>query len=161
MRSDLALESTSFAARRSLDLVDRAQVVAWAVGKVAAGEHEPLVLELATLFSTEYDRVDHLVAALALHLGSGELSEYRSAMLSAAWVARQLGQGSMEPIEAARSIWRIATLVPVSRNDLTPFIGLASEWDDDPESRSYYEEEIRSLALTLQNSSGESNLDHR
>lgn len=118
-------------------------------------------MELATLFSTEYDRVDDLVAALARSLGCGELSEYRSAMLSAAWVARRLGLEYMEPIEAARSIWRIAILVPESKNDLTPFIGLASEWDDDPESRSYYEEEIRSLALALQNSAGERNLDHR
>ena len=161
MRSDLAFESTSFAARRRLDLVDRSEVVAWAERKVEAGEQEPLVLELAALFSTEYDRVDDLVVALARSLGCGELSEYRSAILSAAWVARRLGQGAMEPIEAARSIWRIANLVPESRNDLKLFIGLASEWDDDPESRSYYDEEIRSLALALQNSAGESNLDQR
>jgi hypothetical protein len=149
------------AARGSLDLVDRAEVVAWAEQKVEAGEREPLVMELASLFSTEYERVDHLVATLARSLGCGELSEYRSGMLSAAWVAWQLGQGSMKPIEAARSIGRIANLAPESRNDLTPFIGLASEWDDDPESRSYYEEEIRSLALALQYSARESSLDHR
>lgn len=158
MRSDLAFEAVSFVARRSMDVVDRCEVVAWAEQKVTASEQEPLVLELAAVSSAEYDKVDDLVAALARSLGFGELSGYRAAMLSAAYVARRLGQGLTEPIEAARSIWHIAVEVPESVSDLRPFIGLASEWDDDPESRSYYEEQIRSCALALQNWARES--DH-
>jgi hypothetical protein len=150
MTSDLAVEAACFAARRSLDLVDRGQVVAWAEREVATGEQDPLVLELAALSSAGYDRVDDLVMALASGLGYGELSEYRAAIVSAAYVAQRLGEGLMEPIEAARSIWRIVVQVPESEPDLRPFIGLASEWDDDPEARSYYEEEIRSRALALQ-----------
>ncbi|MHC6219220.1 hypothetical protein [Arthrobacter sp. MMS24-S77] len=134
-----------------MDLVGRSEVVAWAERKVAAGEQEPLILELAALSSAEYDQADDLVTALARSLGCGELSEYRAAMLAAAYVARRLLEGHLEPIEAARRIWRIAAEAPESARELRPFIGLASEWDDDPEARSYYEEEIRSRALALQN----------
>lgn len=158
MRSELAFEAACFAARRNLDLVDRGQVVAWAEREVAAGEQDSLVWELAALSSAEYDKVDDLVVALAHSVGYSELSEYRAAMFSAAHVAQRLGEGRMEPIEAARSIWRIAVQVPESERDLRPFIGLASEWDDDQESRSYYEEEIRSRALALQSWVRRSNL---
>lgn len=84
-----------------------------------------------------------------IDLGLAKLSDYQAAMLCASHVARQLGRGEREPIDAARAIWRIATQVPASQVDLRPFIGLASEWDDDLDSRSHYDEEIRSRALSL------------
>ena len=46
------------------------------------------------------------------------------------------------PIEAACDIWRIARLAPSAEPRLRVFVGLASEWDDDPDNRASYEEEM-------------------
>jgi hypothetical protein len=57
-------------------------------------------------------------------------------MLCASHIAGDLGKRFLEAIDAPRAIWRIALLVPGSEAAVSPFIGLATEWGDDPDSRS-------------------------
>lgn len=149
MSGELQRDAATFAAQRLLDRITRSQVIEWAATQVADWEHHPAIAELAGLSVIEQDRLDELLEDLLNDLGLEKLTEYQAAMLCASKVAQQVGGGHVEPIDAARAIWRIATQVPASQADLSPFIGLASEWDDDLESRSYYDEEIRSRALVL------------
>lgn len=149
MSDELKLEAATFAGQLALDLITRSEVIEWASTQVANGEQRPTVVELAGLDENAQDRVDELLEDLLVDLGLASLTDYQAAMLSASRVSRQLCGGEKEPIDAARAIWRIATQVPASQVDLRPFIGLASEWDDDPDSRSLYDEEIRSRALPL------------
>ena len=140
-------DALTFAALRGLDLTDPLEVVRWAEGLVQEGESDPVLVDLSSLSERDVSEVDSLLAAISSESGIGELSEMQTGMLAASDVARQLNEGMLEPIDAARAIWKVARRAPASEIALRPFIGLASEWDDDPDHRDMYDEEIRSLAL--------------
>ena len=129
--SDLRQEVATIRALRYLDLVEPSAAVAWARGQTTGGEAAKGLVDLAGLSDMRGDDVDAHV--------SGEQA------------ARELTCGAGAPIEAARRIWRIARLLaPSVEPRLRVFIGLASEWEDDPDNRASYEEEIRSEALCLE-----------
>ena len=64
------------------------------------------------------------------------------------WAA-QIVDGELDPYEGARRIWCQGWEPLGSPPDLTVFVGLASEWEDDPESREAYESEIIAAAREL------------
>ncbi|GGF42658.1 hypothetical protein GCM10011519_15680 [Marmoricola endophyticus] len=70
-----------------------------------------------------------------------------AALLAARAVCQDIGLGTRSEVEGARTLWRIARLVPEVEPELRTFAGLVSEWDDDREHRAHFEEEIRSAAL--------------
>jgi len=65
--------------------------------------------------------------------------------------ARQIVDGEVTPYEGARKIWFVANESRVD-DSLRIFVGLASEWEDDPAHRPQYEamivEEARRLAVS-------------
>ena len=134
---------------RALDLIDPRDVVGWAVRMVEQGANERALVSLAGLSAEDTTQLDAELDALVRDLGFDALTEHAAGMISACEVARELNEGLLQPIEAARQIWRIARRAPAVEADLQVFVGLASEWDDDPEHRDLYEEEIRALALNL------------
>jgi hypothetical protein len=132
-----------------LDLVDPSAVIDWAGDlDLRVGRPEGLAT-LAELTDARREDVGAQLAVVADELGLEALSERVAGVDAAEDVARRLVGGTVAPIEAARRIWRIATLAPSAMPQLRVFIGLASEWEDDPDNRSTYEEEIRSEALRL------------
>ena len=141
-------ELATFTALRTLDLVDPAEVVKWAEDLVRGGESNPLLVDLSALPARDASAVDTRLTAISSESGIGELSELQVGQLAAADIARQLNDGLLEPIDAARAIWKVATRAPASEFALRQFIGLSSEWDDDRGRRKIYDEEIRSLALS-------------
>jgi S1 RNA binding domain len=149
LKEVLKVEAAIFMARRALDLVSPSEIIAWAAKELAESNDSKNFAELAGLGTNEEARVDDILDGLLVELGLHRPTAAQVALLCASHIAWQLSQGELEPIDAARDIWRIAFLAPEGRKELSKFIGLASEWDDDPSGRSYYDEEIRSLALTL------------
>jgi hypothetical protein len=147
--SDLRQEVATIRALRHLDLVEPSGVVAWARGRVSGGERTKVVVDLAELSDARGDDVDAHVTALADEVGLEPLTEQVAGVIAAEQVARELTRGAVAPIEAARRIWRIARRAPSAEPRLRVFIGLASEWEDDPDHQVSYEEEIRSEALHL------------
>jgi hypothetical protein len=141
-------EVNFLAAQRQLDLASRSQVIDWATSRVAGGHTNADLAILAGLAGDD-DRVDRILERLLVGLGYVPQSPYEAAMWCAAYVAGQLAEDHLQPIDAARKIWRIAVTVPQSEHELGPFIGLASEWEDDADSRPYYEDEICARALIL------------
>lgn len=148
--SDLVRESLTQVALRALDLTERAEVVEWALRRVEEGASQPAIASLAGLSPQGLGEVDSLLNALLRQLGQKEPAEFHSGMLAAANIARQLGEGNLQPIDAARSIWSVARRAPASERSLRHFVGLASEWEDDPDHRDLYDEEIRSAALMIE-----------
>lgn len=137
----------TLAALRALDMADPIEAVRWAEELVQNGASDPVLLDLSALSESDLAEGDRLLTALAGQSGIGELNELQTGMLAASDIARQLNQGMLEPIDAARAIWKVALRAPASEPSLRAYIGLASEWDDDPEHRDVYDEEIRSRAL--------------
>jgi hypothetical protein len=152
--SDLRQEVAAIRALRYLDLVEPSAAVAWARGRMAGGQASNGLVDLAELSDMRGDDVDAHVTALANEVGLQPLTEQEAGVVAAEQMARELTCGVVAPIEAARRIWRIARLAPDAEPRLRVFIGLASEWEDDPDNRASYEEEIRSEALRLAGRSG-------
>ncbi len=147
--SELRLDCQTQTALRELDLVNRAEVVTWATERLEEiGDMR--FAELAGLSPIDLDRVDSQLSVLLAALGGARPTEFQRGMLAAAHVARQLRSGVMQPIDAAHALWSIARRAPASEPRLRTFVGLASEWDDDRDSRGEYEKEIRSAALDLE-----------
>jgi len=146
---DFQQEVATIRALRHLDLVEPSEVVAWARGQTTRSASTKGVVDLAELSDARGDDVDAHVTALADEIGLEPLTEQVAGFVAAEHVARELTRGTVAPIEAARRIWRIARLAPSAEPRLRVFIGLASEWEDDPDNRASYEEEIRSEALHL------------
>jgi hypothetical protein len=78
--------------------------------------------------------------------GASEASAGRLAM--AQFVAALRGD-LVSPIEFAEAVWWLARAVPEFEPTLKPFIGMASEWQDNVNHRPEYDEEIRGAAIAL------------
>ena len=146
--SDLRKGVATIRALRYLDLVGPGAVVSWARGLPTGGEAVKSLVHLAELPVRDSD-VDAHLTALADEVGLQPLTEQEAGLVAAEQVARELTRGSVAAIEAARRSWGIARLAPSAEPRLRVFVGLASEWEDDPDNRASYEEEIRSEALRL------------
>jgi hypothetical protein len=57
--------------------------------------------------------------------------------------------GTLTPYEASRPIWSQGWEALGRPDDLTVFVGLASEWEDNPESREHYEQDMLEAARAL------------
>jgi hypothetical protein len=64
------------------------------------------------------------------------------------WAAEMLA-GTLTPYEASRLIWWRGWERLDRPDDLRPFVGLASEWEDDPEHRAEYEHDMLTAARSL------------
>jgi len=62
------------------------------------------------------------------------VDEDRARALVRSW-AQEMLDGTLSPYEGSRLIWWRGWNVLGRPDDLTVFVGLASEWEDDPESR--------------------------
>jgi hypothetical protein len=146
---DLRFQALTQFALRRLDLIGRPEIITWATREAQSAWSYPSLLALAGLSTRDPDEVDHLLALLLEEQGQSAPTEFQCGMLAAGNIARQIGSGALEPIDGARAIWSVARRAPASEPSLRDFVGLASEWDDDPDHRAIYEEEIRSAALAL------------
>lgn len=63
--------------------------------------------------------------------------------------AREILAGRLDPYEGARLIWVEGWNELGRPEELTVFVGCASEWEDDPDHRAEYEADIRAAAAAL------------
>lgn len=133
----------------SVGLIGPDDVSAWAEEELAAGNVTDLLVDLAALRGGGADDIDAKMRAISSVNDDEGLGELEMGRLAARDVAMGLTKGEFSSIDAARMLWRVARSAPLVEPELRPFIGLASEWDDDPSNRELYEEEIRSLAAAF------------
>ena len=94
-------------------------------------------------------RRDEVLRAISSLLDRG-LSHSEAGRILAQQIAIQITSGEVLPYQGARTIWTsIVQREPDLEKELRPFIGLASEWEDDPASRESYEHQIRDEAREL------------
>jgi hypothetical protein len=58
-------------------------------------------------------------------------------------------QGTRTPYEGAKELWLLSSEVDRLADALRAFVALASEWEEDPENRIAYENDIRIEAERL------------
>lgn len=139
------------AALRKLDLISPEQVVRWAGERAAEREASTEVIELATLYAdARADDVDPLLDRLLEAEGTPPLDDERAGLIAANLVAQDIIEGTIEPFVGARKLWwDVARRVPAMEDRLVVFIGLASEWEDNPHHRDAYDRDIISAARDL------------
>ena len=57
-------------------------------------------------------------------------------------VANEILQGNVAPYDGAKALWRIRSQLAELEEALRVFVGLASEWDDSPSTRTAHERDI-------------------
>jgi hypothetical protein len=145
-RDSFLQEVTELRALHMLDFVDSRVIIEWAEQKLSEGASATYLRDLAEIVEPRKEDVAAIFAAISGDLGLPQLSEEIAARTAAQLAAKDLVQGAQTPIDTARRIWGIAQLVPSVESQLLSFIGLASEWEDDPNHRSEYEDYIRAEA---------------
>jgi len=101
----------------------------------------PSLRELAGISRTEVRESRDLFLAAMTELGVDTPRDDSYEELARFW-AREMLAGSVSPYDGSRHIWWGAW-EPLGRpSDLTAFVGLASMWDDDPDHRTRYEEDM-------------------
>ena len=147
---DFTSEVATIRALLHLDLMEPRAVITWAEESERRTDGLDGLVTLAyQLPDVRREEVIVQLASVAHELGLEPLTERMAGLIAAEDVARRLERGEVTPIEAARRIWRITRIAPAAEPLLRPFVGFASEWEDDPEHRSYYEVEICSAAQRL------------
>jgi len=122
---------------------------AWATEALINGHDSPLLAEVAGMDGGDARDVRDAFAAALNELGAPTLTEAEARWeMSRAW-AHAAVEGTMTPYGAARRIWLDAFNDLDSPDALMPFVGLASEWEDNPEHRAAYDADIVQAARDL------------
>lgn len=129
---------------RRFELVDATAAVTWACERFDAGEAPEALERLAgETTPAESAVVDQLLDDLLEQLGGARLDDEAAGLEVSQAIAEQIVGGSREPADGARMIWwKVANRVPQLEDRLAVFVGLASEWDDNPHHRSEYDKDI-------------------
>jgi hypothetical protein len=135
-------------ALRHLDIVDPREVVTWATERLAVGDDQVALLDLALVTDVRAYEVDALVTALAAEIGLEPLTDRAARRTAAELVAHELLRDEITPIAAAQRIWRLAGEVSSAEPDLVDFVVMASEWDN-VHLRAGLEQDIRASAAHL------------
>src|SRR5262249_17538264 len=133
----------------------------WRLGRLAAAEVQPLAVMLLEQGFTGPSLLE-LAGTPAFALGSGLRGTVERAFAEAGFVlptgeeaglvlsrevARAIVEGRVEPYEGAQRLWTLAHDIGEQNFDrVASFIGYASEIEDHPESRAFYEPRIKEEA---------------
>lgn len=109
----------------------------------------PSLRELAGLASDDVRQARELFLAALQELGVQIPGEHDSYLEQARFWAREMLAGSLSPYEASRHIWWRAWEPAGRPTELTAFVGLASQWEDDPEQRPLYERDMLAEARRI------------
>jgi hypothetical protein len=137
-------------ARVSLRLLRRDDFPAIALQALEAGHDSPSLRFLAGLSSAEIDEAFPLFDKAIAELGLSMPPKRAAVTLLARDVARKIVDGAVEPHAGAKDIWRLSLMQDGDRLvELDPFIYAASEWEDRPEEREFFDRAIMEQAKDL------------
>lgn len=136
------------ACRARLGLANWREVERVGLDELAKGNSEPEFVGLASVTAVSNDLAGLVDAALEAR-GEEPPDHLMAAKMCAREAAEEIVRASLEPYVGARRLWQLARMVPAIEPELRVFIGLASEWEDDPINRAEYDADIASAAQTL------------
>ena len=150
----LAASALRTRAMRLLDLADPHQVIEWANAALIEDPTNDSLVALAILDAEDGQEVDSALDAVLAEMGIAPLYPNEAAMILAKKTAEDIIANKVTPHDGAWFIWvKLARRVPEVEEALRVFIGLASEWEEDPIHREQYDSDIvrasRSLVRTM------------
>lgn len=141
------------AARHRLDLLPSSELPVLAISVLEAGCDSPSLRELAGELHPTWADTGPLFERVLQELGIQFLRREDSAETVARFYAQQILAGEFTPCEGARHIWREVANQYSHDDELwkrySIFVGLASQWEDEPSGRVEYERRIREEAQRL------------
>jgi hypothetical protein len=117
-------------------------VACWAL---EAGYDGPALRELAACTNTTRGNHGVLIERAFRELGKEPLSLADAGRLLASVVCREIISGKASPCEGASRLWTAYNRCGLPKS-LVPFVGFASEWEEDVSHREHYEKLIRKAA---------------
>jgi hypothetical protein len=121
-----------------------------ALALLQSGFDSPALVALAGLSSADVSEAPQLFDRAVAEL-SVSTPDPRSAVIRLSQeVAADIAAGTTAPYEGAKRIWALTLRVPTEHiRELDPFIYAASEWEDRPDDRVRFEEDIAREAQAL------------
>jgi hypothetical protein len=137
------------AARETLGLAAAEGLIAEAVELLSNGWDSRSLVLLAGLLRSEAAEAPALFDRALSELGLERPRGEAAVMLLARECAAQICSGATSPYEGARRIWMLSRRAEAQLPALDPFVYAASEWEDRPEDRAYFETAIKGEARDL------------
>ncbi len=129
-------------ARHSLGLLPVEELPDLALNAIQAGYDSPSLRQLAGASAHDTEEAHRLFAKALHELGLPVPPAPEAGLTLARDVARRVLSGAIAPYEGAKRIWdHVYTRFP-DLKQLKPFVGLASEYEDDAEHREDYSRRI-------------------
>jgi|HubBroStandDraft_6_1064221.scaffolds.fasta_scaffold06098_4 hypothetical protein len=116
-----------------------------AVWALEQGFDGPALRELAGCTTATYSDEGDLIERALRELGKEPLDLSNAGQLLATLLCQQIISGKTSPYEGASRIWSIYNRCG-SPKSLIPFVGFASEWEDDLGHRDHYDKLIGEAA---------------
>ena len=137
-------------ARLLLGLDSMSRLSEFAVDALVAGFDSPALRELAACENPSFDEGIAMLNRTLAEMGMVLPSKRDAVMRLARQASRDILRGVVGPYEGGKAIWQLARSVPEERlEQLDPFIYAASEWEDRPRDRPYFEQAILETAKEL------------
>lgn len=96
--------------------------------------------------------LERIIGDMFRELGQSPITDTRAAGIKLARkIAERIVSGGIPPYDGARVIWRTIYYRLHRPDELVPFVGLASEWEDHPDLRGEYGKDIVEAAKTFLN----------
>lgn len=135
-------------ARYRLGLLASDELPAIAARALAADKDSPSLRRLAGTDAGDTDEIRRLFEKCLRELGLAVLSQDEAGLVVAKSIAHEVLSGALKPYDGAKRIWGLYAKNP-NLHGLRSFVGLASEYEDDPQNRSGYENEIAKACQSL------------
>jgi hypothetical protein len=138
------------AAKVALGQASPNDLAAAAEAALADGVDSSALRVLAGLAGADLDEARLWFDRAAAELGIRVPSPHDSVLSLAREAAAEIIRGVVAPYPGAKYIWTLVRRVPTEHiSELDPFIYAASEWEDRPDDRAFFDEGIVREAQTL------------
>lgn len=129
-------------AKHVLDLLHVEELPGFALDAIQAGYDSPSLRQLAGTSEHDTEEAHKLFAKALSELGLPAPPAPKAGLTLARDIAKEVLSGAIPPYEGAKRIWdHVYTRLPELKQ-LRPFVGLASEYEDDAEHRDDYSRQI-------------------
>jgi hypothetical protein len=131
------------AAEATLGLGDAKSLASTAVELLTAGLDSPTIVAMASLSESETNEARSMRDRALSEMGVALPGVREAAKSLALEVARKVTEGCLPPYDGAKRIWDLTLRIHPERiHDLDPFVYAASEWEDRPADRAFFENAI-------------------
>jgi len=131
----------------TLEMLPREEMPDIAIAALEARIDNIPVRMLAGLTADDLDDAENLFEEVLKYLGRGNLTKNDAACLYTQFISSQILRGDVEPYVGAKKIWEAALKTSDANfHNVDAFIYAASEYEDRPSDREFFNQEIQNEA---------------